>query len=201
MAVHNPKVVIKSEEERFVLGEVYSPLHVDTDVEAMTPDEIRKMAHKFLASGRTNRIDVQHDLKESGCFVAESFVARKNDPDGFLAGSWVLGVYVLPDKLWAQVKKGELNGFSFFATKAKRVAATVEVEVARRMIGKTEMSVDNGFLPPHDHEVDLRFDENGRIVPGMTRENFGHKHDVSRATATDPALEHSHRLVLIENEE
>jgi hypothetical protein len=194
-------VVIKSDEERFVLGEVYSPLHVDTDQEAMTPDEIQKMGHRFLMEGRVGKIDVQHDLKESGCLVAESFIARKSDPDGFIEGSWVLGVYILPDTLWAKVKKGELNGFSFFCRRAKRVEAEVEVEVARRMIGVTEKSLAGGLLPEHDHGVDLRFDGNGRIVPGETLESMGHWHQVLKATATESTMEHSHRLVLIENEE
>lgn len=197
-ATNGPKVVIKSEEQRFVMAEVYSPLHVDTDQEAMTPDEIRRMAHKFLMSGRVTKIDVQHDQQESGCLVAESFVARKGDPDGFIAGSWVIGVYVLPDHLWKQVKKGELNGFSFFGS-AKRVATKVQVEVARKMVGVTERNVQGGLLPPHEHEVGLEFGENGRIIPGETMETLGHKHEVFRATATEPKLEHSHRLILIEN--
>ena len=83
-------------------------MHVDTDGEAMTANEIQKMAHGFLAAGRTDKIDVGHNLKESGCVVVESFLARKGDADGFINGAWVLGVKVLPDELWEAVKTGEL---------------------------------------------------------------------------------------------
>ena len=190
-------LVIKSEEERLVYGEVYSPLHVDTDTEAMTKDEIRHMAHRFLTSGRVNKIDVGHNGEESGCLVAESFIARKNDPDGFIEGSWVLGVYVLPDQLWDAVKKGELNGFSFYGM-AGRVPAEVEVETVRKMAGVTELSTDD-VLPPHQHDVTLFFDSDGRIIAGETEVALGHKHQVLHATATEKTLEHSHRLVLVEN--
>ena len=54
--IPQPKIVIKSEDERLVYGEVYIPLHVDTQGEAMTAEEIRKMAHDFLMSGKVNRL-------------------------------------------------------------------------------------------------------------------------------------------------
>jgi hypothetical protein len=41
----------------------------------------------------------------------------------------------------------------------------------------------------------------GNIVPGLTKVAKGHVHPVSAATATKEELEHSHRLILIENEE
>jgi len=193
------RIVVKSEEKRLVLAEVYSPLHVDTDNEAMTADEIEKTAYAFLASGKVRRIDVQHDKKESGCLVVESFLARKSDPDGFIEGSWVLGVKVLPDDLWQKVLSGELNGFSFMAA-VEREPRKVVVRVARKMLGETEMSA-KGLLPPHFHEMELDFGPDGRLNPGQeTDESFGHRHIVNRATATEKSLEHSHRIILIENE-
>jgi hypothetical protein len=193
------KIVIKSDERRLVFGEVYSPLHVDTDKEAMTKAEIEAMAHRFLISGRVNKIDVGHDRVESGCLVAESFVARKNDPDGFIEGAWVMGVYVLPDDLWDAVKKGELNGFSFSGS-AERVPTEVVVEMTRKIEGETEKSVDDEMIPPHSHPLMLSFSDNGRVAPGQfTEEAMGHRHPVERATATEKELGHSHRLVIIEN--
>ena len=191
------KVVIKSEEERLVYAEVYSPLHVDTDQEAMTQDEIRKMAHQFLASGRVAKIDIQHNKRESGCVVVESFIARKGDPDGFIEGSWVAGIYVAPDQAWADVKSGELNGLSFFGG-AKHRSVKARVSVAKRLEGWTEKSMSSGgLLPEHHHSLALVFSDNGRIVPGETGVTLGHVHCVNRATATEKAMEHSHRLVLM----
>lgn len=192
-------LVVKSEEKRLVYGEVYSPLHVDTDGEAMTADEIEKMAHSFLERGLTTQIDVGHNQKESGCAVVESFIARKEDPDGFIDGAWVMCVRVTPE-LWVDVKKGELNGFSFMGS-ATRVPVETTVSVAERMTGDTEKSDNSGLLPEHSHPVEIAFKE-GRIVPGETLPMLGHVHKIAGATATLPAfpdspMEHSHRLIMI----
>ena len=190
------KIVIKSEEKRLVYGEVYSPMHVDTDGEAMTTDEIEKMAHSFLSKGRTGKIDVSHSFRESGCLVVESFLARKNDPDGFILGSWVLGVKVIPDELWTAVKKGEINGFSFAGDAAREKVRAV-VTLTKQMAGTTEKS-EAGLLPAHDHPVKIIFDAGGQIIQGKAEETLGHEHPILRTTATEEEMEHSHRLILID---
>jgi hypothetical protein len=193
------KIVIKSEEKRLVYGEVYAPMRVDTDTEAMTAEDIEKMAHAFLARGKTDCIDVQHSMEESGCVVVESFIARKEDPDGFIQGAWVLGVKVIPEELWQAIKSGELNGFSFAGIPGDRVTARATVRQAKRLVGETEKSTDSGPIPSHSHEVNLTFSSDGKIIPTNTEETYGHVHGVRKATATEPAFDHSHRMVLIEN--
>jgi hypothetical protein len=193
-----PQMVIKSEERRLVYGEVYAPLQIDTDGEAMTAKEIEAMAHRFLSLGRTSKIDVQHNCVESGALVVESFIARKNDPDGFVLGSWVLGA-VIPEEYWGAVKKGELNGFSFMGPVAKS-KTRAEVTVTKRMLGETEKVLAGGILPSHDHSIDVAFDDNGSVVRGVTGDTLGHFHPVTKTTATEVAMDHSHRLILIENE-
>lgn len=191
-------IVIKSDEKRLVYGEVYAPLHVDSQTDAMTAPEIEKMAHNFLMHRRVDKIDVSHNFTESGCLVVESFLARKGDPDGFVEGSWVLGVKVIPDVLWEQVKKGELNGFSFAGKPGGKNILNVTVTQTKKMVGETEKNTDD-LVPPHDHTIDLLFDSNGRIIPTQTGESLGHTHVVRKATATEEEVGHSHRLILIEN--
>jgi len=193
------KVVIKSEEERLVLGEVYSPMIVDTDEEVATAEEIKKMAYRFMVERSTHNVDVSHDGLPSGCVIVESFIARKGDPDGFIEGAWVIGAKIEPDELWAQVKKGELNGFSLKGG-SNKVPAEVEVVIWKKLQGVTEKSADSTPLPPHVHEMMVEFDENGKVVPTVTEEELGHEHDIRRTTATERFLDHSHRLVLVENE-
>jgi hypothetical protein len=192
-----PKVVVKSEEDHFVLAEVYSPLHVDTDGEAMTAEEIRKMAYRFLSEGKVRKIDVQHNQQESGCVMVESFIARDNDPDGFIKDSWVAGLVIPSGEVWDKVKKGELNGFSFLG-EVRKIPVQAKVTVTRKMVGETEDSIE-GLLPAHSHPVTITFSENGRVEPGWTDEAFSHRHPVQRATATEPELEHGHRIILVEN--
>lgn len=190
-------IVIKSEDKRLVYGEVYAPMQVDTQGEAMTADQIEQMAHRFLSKGLVSNIDVDHECAESGSVVVESFIARTSDPDGFIEGSWVLGVKVSSD-LWESVKSGELNGFSFHAL-TKKVPTVATVIITKRMDGDTEESTKDGLLPPHKHQVSLEFDDEGVLIPGRTSPFLSHEHDVKKATATESAMEHSHRLILIEN--
>jgi len=192
-----PKIVIKSHEKRLVFAEVYSPLQVDVDEEAMTPDEVEKMAHNFLLKGRTANVDVMHSFKKSGCRIVESFLARKNDPDGFIDGAWVVAVKVIPDKLWEQVKKGELNCFSF-GGKAMGTKRVVEVDEVSRLFGDTEKSADNGPLPEHTHPLQIDF-QNGKIIQTETGETLEHIHKVNKISATEMELDHAHRIIAIEN--
>ena len=196
MAMSSKRVVIKSDEKRLVFAEVYAPLHVDTDGECMTAEEVEKAAHGFLASGRVNNIDVSHNTEPSGCLVVESFIARKSDPDGFVEGSWVLGVKVLPDEIWTAIKSGELNGFSFYGS-VQKVSARATVVTAKKITGFTEPSTTEGMLPPHSHALSLELNEDGRVVLGKTVQSLGHTHEVLRFTATERAMEHSHRMILI----
>lgn len=193
------RIVIKSEAERLVYGEVYAPMQIDTDGEAMTAEEIKKMAYKFLMEGRTSKIDVQHNYRESGCAVVESFLARDNDPDGFVKGSWVLGVKIFPDELWEAVQKGELNGFSFASPKSGETQVHAKVNIVRKMVGESEKSEDGGLVPAHNHPIDIEFDDEGHVTQGTTEIRLGHAHDIRRTTATEKSMEHSHRLVLITN--
>ncbi|MFH1118076.1 MAG: XkdF-like putative serine protease domain-containing protein [Pseudomonadota bacterium] len=189
------RTVIKSESRRIIYAPVYTPFRVDTDNEAMTPDEIESMAHGFILNGRHDCIDVNHDREKSGCRVVESFVARSGDPD-FIEGEWVLGIKIDRDDLWQRVLKGELNGLSFSSKNApERTAYVVELLHPVSGTGRTEMS-NGGALPAHSHDVSLRFTEDARVIPVLTGETLDHEHAVNRMTATDPAHGHAHRLVL-----
>jgi hypothetical protein len=191
-------LVIKSEKKKLVYAPVYSPLRVDTDGEAMVPEEVEKMAHEFMLNGRFDCIDVGHDRVKSGCRVVESFIARQGDPH-FAEGEWVLGVRILRDDLWQKVLKGELNGFSFGSnnvpTRTRYVVDLLQPVVGS---GSTEKS-EGGPLPPHEHEVIIEFAADSSVVATHTGEALGHTHRVIRATATEQELDHSHRLVLAVN--
>jgi len=175
----------------YVYGVVYSPLQVDTDWETMTQADIVKMAHEFLAEGRTTNIDVMHDNQVSGAAVVESFIARKGDPD-YPEGAWVLGVRIPEGPLWEAVQKGVLNGFSVEASVLK-VPKKVLVDLVRIALGETEMSTA-GEIAPHKHHYYLEFDANGVVTLGVTDEVLGHIHQIGGTTATDLADGHSHRF-------
>lgn len=187
--------LVKSEQQRIVYAPVYSPYRVDTDNEAMFPDQIQSMAHQFMLNGRFDRIDINHDGVKSGCLVIESFVARRGDPD-FAEGEWVLGIKIFSDELWSRVLKGELNGLSFASENVPtRTGYLVDLRTPVSGKGTTEPSY-GGPLPEHHHDVSLVFTEDARVVPGVTEEAMGHVHRVTRMTATESELDHAHRIVL-----
>lgn len=182
----------KIEEDQVVYGEVYIPNRVDTDHETMSADDVEKMAWEFLASGKISKIDVQHDLLESGCTVVESFIARAGwEP--WVEGAWVMGVKCLDD-IWKAVKSGDLNGFSFYGT-SKKVPARVLVEVAKQIAGITEKNTED-ILPKHEHSYIMNLDNKGNIVSGKTDYVLEHFHTIKHGTATEEELDHRHRLIL-----
>lgn len=101
------------EDKHMVYAEVYLPDVEDAHGHSMSAVEIEKMAHAFLANARTTQIDVQHDNNtDYGCYMVESFIARKGDPD-YAEGAWVAAVFVGSDQIWKKIKDGEITGFSF----------------------------------------------------------------------------------------
>lgn len=179
-------------EDQVVYGEVYIPDRIDTDHETMSKDDVEKMAWKFLAKGKIDKIDIQHDLVESGCEVVESFIARKGwEP--WVEGAWVLGVKCT-DETWKAVKSGDLNGFSFYGS-SKKAPAKVLVEVAKQIAGITEENTED-ILPPHSHTFVVNLDNKGNIVSGKTDLVMEHSHPIKHGTATEEEVDHRHRLVL-----
>jgi len=183
----------QNKEQQIVYAEVYIPYRIDTDHETMTKEDVEKAAHTFLADGKVFKIDIQHDLVESGCQVVESFIARKGwEP--FIEDAWVMGVRCTDD-VWESVKSGDLNGFSFYGV-TKKVPARVLVEVTKQAAGVTSKQTSNSPLPDHDHTYIINFDSKGNIVSGKTDIVMEHFHTISKGTATDEEMDHRHRVEL-----
>ena len=101
-------------DERFVLGIVLEPEVVDAQGDIYSADEIRQAAHRFMEEfgglGLMHRMRVNDQVK-----VLESYLAPVDfDLAGVTVrkGTWLLGVHVISDELWGQVKDGSLTGFS-----------------------------------------------------------------------------------------
>lgn len=182
------------DERREVLAEVYAPWVLDTYGEYMTPEDIRRMAHAFMELDLSTVIDTNHDNIPNGCVPRESFIARAGDPD-FTEGSWVLRVYIPDDTIWDQVKRGDLNGFSFEAL-VQPVMTIVRATVLRDHVGATR-SDDVGA--DHEHKFFVQVNAAGRIIGGATSPGpDGHIHEIRRASYTEAAGEdgHKHRFDL-----
>lgn len=176
----------------YVYGAVYAPLEVDTDWETITPEDLKKMAHEFIAQGKVLNIDWQHNRIPTGAEVVESFIARKGDPD-YPEGAWVLGVRVPEGPLWEEIRKGRINGFSVDMSVLK-VPKRVAVDIARIALGVTEENVNGDEVPRHRHEFYVEFDSQGRVVLGTTETVQGHRHEIISTVRTEETDGHSHRF-------
>lgn len=180
-------------EQQLVFAEVYAPGRPDSDGEFMSAQTIQKMAYTFIASGKMNQIDSHHDnILVEGCVVVESFIARKDDPDGFIEGSWVVGVHVDNDEMWRAIKAQEINGFSMESL-VRYDEQSIEIEVPAVVAGRTAKAED------HEHEFYVSYDgETGKLTGGTTNMVMGHCHKISGGSVTDLADGHRHKFQYIE---
>lgn len=185
---HEIAIAKIDEEQQLVYGEVYIPLVPDSHGDFMTAEDIEKMAHGFSKKGAVRAVDTEHNLKENGSEIVESFIARDGDPD-FIEGAWVLSVHVTDPDVWALIKNGELNGFSMFG-KGKTEERVLEIEIPDSGLVKGEVIETND----HTHAYAIKFDEQGNFLGGETGPGGGdkHKHQITRGTITDPSGQDDH---------
>lgn len=191
--VYQMKQKVVENWKRLVYGEVYVPYRIDTDLEFATPEEIEKAAHYFMAQSNTHNVDSEHNFKQADNIVVQSYIAKENDPDGFVPGSWIAVGQIKDDAQWELVKSGKLNGWSM-AGRSDKVPRTVKVTALVSATLKTDESIKEG-VENHVHDMILKFND-GKVMPTMTSEVLGHSHEVIATTATEEANGHSHRFNL-----
>jgi hypothetical protein len=201
----NCNVKKTNEELQLVYSEVYAPNRQDTQGDFMVAETIRIMAHQFLANALTDQVDVSHDNNcTRDCYVVESFIARKDDPD-FIEDAWVVAVHIQDPELWQAVKNGEINGFSMQANVRVR-EKILEIDIPDDGILRGTTDTPTGALegePGHKHEYTLRFSAVGDLLGGETDEAAGHTHKILAATVTEPPRNeptgHVHRFSFLED--
>lgn len=107
--------LIKTAEERFVLGVVLAPEVADSQGDIYSHDEVRKAAHGYMErTGGT--LGKQHSEIVTGKLkVLESYLAPADFEVGgqqITSGTWLMGIRVVDDDLWQGVKSGSFTGFS-----------------------------------------------------------------------------------------
>jgi hypothetical protein len=103
-------------ERREVTGVVLQPEVVDAQGDIMDSAVIEKAAGDFLAGfNKGNKLGFMHkqfnkkfELRQSFITPIDMVIANK----AVKAGSWVMVVKVLDDKIWKLVKEGKVTGFS-----------------------------------------------------------------------------------------
>lgn len=108
--------IAKSDEQRIVYGIVAEPNTIDLQGDRLSESEIRKACHKFMQTSQ--RIYKEHS-DPADVDIVECYVAPVNFTCGgqrVLKGSWVMASKVHDDKLWHDVKSGDITGYSMAGT-------------------------------------------------------------------------------------
>ena len=194
--MENRKLVVKNDYERVVIGEVYIPNQEDAHGNIMTAEEIKKACYDFMKNQRTFNIDLMHNEEPTGSYLVENFIARSEDPDGFIEGSWVAATKIESDEIWSKILKGIINcyslqGHTFLDKKVEEVERVVETS------GDTQKNLDE-LIPPHSHKFELKFNEDNKVIPASTDESLGHTHQILSSSITEEAFGHTHRYIFTE---
>lgn len=188
------KLIVKNEEQRIVSGVIAEPFVLDTVSDFFSRAGIIKMYSDFITQELQENIDKEHNNILTGSEMIRTYIALNNDPDDYPEGAWIGECKIKSEADWDAVKRGEINGFSVEIT-TTQVGVTVAAERMLKAEGTTEMSLDT-VLPAHTHTITITFDALGKVIKSETDSILGHTHTVTKCTATDFTLGHSHRLLL-----
>lgn len=106
--------IMKTAEERYVLGVVLEPEVKDSQGDIYSHLEVRKAAHAYMEIA--GNLGKQHtELANDKLKILETYIAPVDfelDDQKIIQGTWLMGIRVVDDGLWADVKKGSFTGFS-----------------------------------------------------------------------------------------
>ena len=113
-ALRRESRILKTDDERYVLGVVLEPETVDAQNDIYSVEEVRQAAHNFMAQFQNMGL-MHRSLVNDGVQLVESYLAPVDfELDGvqIKRGTWLMGVKIVDDALWQAVKSGKLTGFS-----------------------------------------------------------------------------------------
>jgi hypothetical protein len=106
--------LLKTAEERYVLGVVLVPEQKDSQGDIYSHAEVRKAAHEYMENA--GGLGRQHsELVNGKLRILETYVAPADfevEGEKVTQGTWLLGIRAVDDDLWADIKKGSFTGFS-----------------------------------------------------------------------------------------
>ena len=114
---------VEDEEKRLVYGIVLRPNDIDSQIDIMTPREVEKTCHFYMA---VHGIIGYRHRKEIQAIPVESYIAPVNfmlDLKEVKKGDWVLVTFIADDEIWADIQSGKINGYSVGGNGIRRVIA------------------------------------------------------------------------------
>tara|TARA_R110000737_G_scaffold128865_1_gene161300 strand:+ start:343 stop:933 length:591 start_codon:yes stop_codon:yes gene_type:complete len=113
--IPNKPIYRKSEEQEFYIY--------------FSKDTVRKASELFFIKGNQNNTTLEHQLELKGLTAVESWIVESEQDKSRMynlnvpIGTWMVSMKVNNDKVWKQVKAGEIKGFSiegYFLDKLQR---------------------------------------------------------------------------------
>jgi hypothetical protein len=90
------------------------PEITDSQGDIYSHEEVRKAAHEYMENA--GNLGKQHGEIVTGKLkILESYVSPADftqDEESVAKGTWIMGIRVVDDDLWSDVKKGTFTGFS-----------------------------------------------------------------------------------------
>lgn len=116
-------IYVFNEEKRIITGVAlranYPIYRFDGDESfylIFTPEEIEKMAYRFMKNQLLNNVNINHSTDVKGIYLIESFILKADHNmeafNDIEKGSWMVSYKVENDKIWNDIKEGKLKGFS-----------------------------------------------------------------------------------------
>ncbi len=108
------RIIKADRKNHYVTGIVYEPMEEDSHGNYMTAEEITKAAYWFAKNG--DKVDLQHSFEPlENAVIVENWVSKadfKIEGEDVKKGTWLMTVEVSDPKVWEDIEKGEITGFS-----------------------------------------------------------------------------------------
>ena len=111
-------------------------------------DTVRKASELFFIKGNQNNATLEHQLELEGLTAVESWIVESEQDKSRMydlnvpIGTWMVSMKVNNDKVWQQVKAGEVKGFSiegYFADKLQRPNEPIKDEMSKEQIAEAKI--------------------------------------------------------------
>lgn len=112
---YNFQLVSEESEERYVLGPVLIPNHLDLNGTMFPERIVRKTAHDFMTKYQTNKFMHMLGLREEDVNIVESYILQSDSTINgvdYKKGTWMMGIIVHNNTIWNYIKEGKIRGFS-----------------------------------------------------------------------------------------
>ena len=105
-------------------------------------DTVRKASELFFIKGNQNNTTLEHQLELKGLTAVESWIVESEQDKSRMynlnvpIGTWMVSMKVNNDKVWKQVKAGEVKGFSiegYFADKLQRPNEPIKDDMSEQI--------------------------------------------------------------------